>query len=235
MPPRLDRPRVRCAVYTRQSVDRDLDYSSCDAQREACEAFVGSMQYEGWELVDYRFDDVGVRGGSLERLALMRLVAAISSGLVDAVVVQRFDRLTRSVRDWSRLHELFERTGVELVVVAAGPDAADDWIAEEIREGDVVITADLPLAARCLAVGAAALGTNGREFTADSIGGALATREIKAGLRESGVSTGGPPPLSARDRSRFSNELDRIVQREIRAESARRAGAAGAAGPRGTS
>lgn len=125
--------------------------------------------------------------------------------------------------------------GVELVVVAAGPDAADDWIAEEIRTGDVVITADLPLAARCLAVGAAALGTNGREFTADSIGGALATREIKAGLRESGVSTGGPPPLSARDRSRFSNELDRIVQREIRAESARRAGAAGAAGPRGTS
>ena len=122
MPPRLDRPRVRCAVYTRQSVDRDLDYSSCDAQREACEAFVGSMQYEGWELVDCRFDDAGVGGGSLERPALMRLVAAISSGLVDAVVVQRFDRLTRSVRDWSRLHELFERTGVELVVVAAGRD-----------------------------------------------------------------------------------------------------------------
>lgn len=122
MPPRLDRPRVRCAVYTRQSVNRELDYSSCDAQREACEAFVGSMQYEGWELVDCRFDDVGVGGGSLERPALMRLVAAISSGLVDAVVVQRFDRLTRSVLDWSRLHELFERTGVELVVVAAGRD-----------------------------------------------------------------------------------------------------------------
>ena len=123
--------------------------------------------------------------------------------------------------------------GVELVVVSAGPDAADDWIAEEIRAGDVVITADLPLASRCLAVGAAALGTNGREFTADSIGGALATREIKAGLRESGVSTGGPAPLTARDRSRFSNELDRIVQREIRAESTRRAVAT--RGPRGTS
>lgn len=121
--------------------------------------------------------------------------------------------------------------GVELVVVAAGPDAADDWIAEEIRAGDVVITADLPLAARCLAVGAAALGSNGREFTSDSIGGALATREIKAGLRETGVSTGGPPPLSARDRSRFSNELDRIVQRALRAERERRAGATGAGGP----
>jgi uncharacterized protein YaiI (UPF0178 family) len=106
--------------------------------------------------------------------------------------------------------------GVEMIVVEEGPDAADDWIAEEIRAGDVVITADIPLAARCLEVGAFALGTNGREFTPDSIGGALATREIKASIRESGVVTGGPPPLSARDRSRFSNELDRIVQRAIR-------------------
>ena len=106
--------------------------------------------------------------------------------------------------------------GVEMVVVAEGPDAADDWIAEEIREGDIVITADIPLAARCLAVGAFALGTNGREFTADSIGGALATREIKAGIRESGFVTGGPPPLTGRDRSRFSNELDRVANRALR-------------------
>ena len=103
--------------------------------------------------------------------------------------------------------------GVEMVVVPDGPDAADDWIVEEIRAGDVVITADVPLAARCLAVAAYALGTNGREFTEDSIGGALATREIKASLREAGAVTRGPRPLSARDRSRFSNELDRIVQR----------------------
>ena len=106
--------------------------------------------------------------------------------------------------------------GVEMVVVADGPDAADDWIVEEIRPGDIVITADIPLAARCLAVGASALGTNGREFTPDSIGGALATREIKAGIRESGFSSGGPPPITARDRSRFSNELDRIVNRSLR-------------------
>ena len=106
--------------------------------------------------------------------------------------------------------------GVEMVVVAEGPDAADDWIAEEIREGDIVITADIPLAARCLAVGASALGTNGREFTADSIGGALATRGIKAGIRETGVLTGGPPPITARDRSRFSNELDRVANRALR-------------------
>lgn len=109
--------------------------------------------------------------------------------------------------------------GVEMVVVEKGPDAADDWIAEEIRAGDVVITADIPLAARCLEVGAFALGTNGREFTQDSIGSALATREIKASIRESGIATGGPPPLTGRDRSRFSNVLDRIVQAAMRRES----------------
>jgi len=67
--------------------------------------------------------------------------------------------------------------GVEMIVVPGGPDAADDWIAEEIRAGDIVVTADIPLAARCLAVGAFALGTHGRELTGDSIGGALATRD----------------------------------------------------------
>lgn len=106
--------------------------------------------------------------------------------------------------------------GVEMVVVEAGPDAADDWIAEEIRTGDVVITADIPLAARCLEVGAYALGTNGREFTLDSIGSALATREIKASIRVSGAVTGGPPPITSRDRSRFSNVLDRVVRAAIR-------------------
>jgi uncharacterized protein YaiI (UPF0178 family) len=103
-----------------------------------------------------------------------------------------------------------------MVVVEEGPDAADDWIAEEIRRNDVVITADIPLAARCLEVGAFALGTNGREFTPDSIGSALATREIKASIRESGLTTGGPSPITNRDRSRFSNVLDRIVQQAIR-------------------
>ncbi|HEB91232.1 MAG TPA: YaiI/YqxD family protein [Deltaproteobacteria bacterium] len=106
--------------------------------------------------------------------------------------------------------------GVGMVVVAEGPDAADDWIASEIRRNDIVITADIPLAARCLAVGALALGTNGREFTQDSIGGALATREIKASIRESGQSTGGPPPITAKDRSRFSNRLDQLAHRALR-------------------
>lgn len=106
--------------------------------------------------------------------------------------------------------------GVEMIVVEDGPDAADDWIAEEIRAGDIVITADIPLAARCLEIGAYALGTHGNEFNTDSIGVALAMREIKATIRESGVMTGGPPPLSNKDRSRFSNALDRVAHRALR-------------------
>lgn len=109
-----------------------------------------------------------------------------------------------------------EGMGVEMIVVDQGPDAADDWIAERARPGDVVVTADLPLAARCLEAGARVLGTNGREFDAESIGGLLATRELKEHLRGAGMATGGPPPLSNQDRSRFSSKLDELVQTSLR-------------------
>ncbi len=105
-----------------------------------------------------------------------------------------------------------EGAGVEMVLVEDGPDAADDWIAEHIRPADVAVTADIPLAARCLEAGARVLGTHGQPFTEDSIGAALATRDLKAELRESGLIGGGPPPLSQRDRSRFAASLDRLVQ-----------------------
>ena len=108
-----------------------------------------------------------------------------------------------------------EGAGVEMVLVEDGPDAADDWIAEHIRPADVAVTADIPLAARCLEAGARALGTHGQPFTEDSIGAALATRDLKAELRESGLVGGGPPPLSQRDRSRFAASLDRLVQQGI--------------------
>jgi hypothetical protein len=107
--------------------------------------------------------------------------------------------------------------GVELVVVGREPDAADDWIAEAVQPGDVVVTADVLLAARCLKAGARVLGTSGREFDEDSIGGQVATRDLKAQLREAGVRTGGPPALSAKDRSRFQSQLDRLVQLGLRA------------------
>ncbi len=106
--------------------------------------------------------------------------------------------------------------GAEMVLVEDGPDPAEDWIPENIRRGDIAITADIPLAARCLEVGAYALGIHGKAFDDDSIGGALATREIRSQLREAGVESGGPPPLSTRDRSRFSSTLDSMVQRSMR-------------------
>ncbi len=134
-------------------------------------------------------------------------IYAVASRLGLAVIVVANQRINVP-------HDL----GVEMIVVEAGPDAADDWIAEEIQPADVVVTADIPLAARCLEVGALALGTSGREFTAESIGGALATREIKAQVRETGVMTGGPAPLTNRDRSRFSNQLDQIVHRAMRSQ-----------------
>ncbi len=102
--------------------------------------------------------------------------------------------------------------GVEMIVVDGAPDAADDWIAGNVRAGDVVVTADIPLASRCLAAGARVLGTNGRPFTEDSIGGALATRDLKSQLREAGIQSGGPRALSERDRSRFLSKLDELVQ-----------------------
>jgi len=106
--------------------------------------------------------------------------------------------------------------GVAMIVVPEGPDAADDWIAERTEPGDVVVTADLPLAARCIAAGARVLGSNGREFDAESIGGLLATRDLKEHLRGAGLQTGGPPPLSDRDRSRFASKLDELVQKSLR-------------------
>ena len=95
----------------------------------------------------------------------------------------------------SRLH-VPARLRVEMVVVDGAPDAADDWIAEHVRPGDVVITADIPLAARCLAAGARVLGTNGRVFTEDSIGGALAIRGLEAELRDAGIASRGPAPIT---------------------------------------
>ena len=106
--------------------------------------------------------------------------------------------------------------GVEMVVVDQGPDVADDWIAEHVRRSDVVVTADIPLAARCLEKGARVLGSNGREFTEDSIGHQLATRDLKASLREAGLAGGGPPPISGKDRSRFSSKLDELVSKGVR-------------------
>ncbi|MBE7217246.1 MAG: YaiI/YqxD family protein [Caulobacteraceae bacterium] len=102
------------------------------------------------------------------------------------------------------------------IVVDAGPDVADDWIAERAGSGDIVVTADIPLAQRALAAGAQALHPAGRPFTADSIGAALASRAVGEHLRSIGEVTGGPKPFAAGDRSRFLQALDAAVVRARR-------------------
>ena len=102
------------------------------------------------------------------------------------------------------------------VVVEAGPDVADDWIAEHVRPGDVAITADIPLAERVLQAGAAAIAPNGRAFTVDSIGSAIAQRAIMEQIRSTGAVTGGPKPFDRTDRSRFLQSLDETINREMR-------------------
>ena len=105
---------------------------------------------------------------------------------------------------------------IELVVVSDGFDAADNWIAERAGAGDIVITADIPLADRSLKAGAAVIGNTGVPFTAASIGMAMANRELLSNLRAMGEVTGGPKPMTQRDRSRFLSALDEAVQKARR-------------------
>ena len=102
---------------------------------------------------------------------------------------------------------------IELVVVSDGFDAADNWIAERAVPGDIVITGDIPLADRCLKAGAAVIGNTGVPFTTASIGMAMANRELLSNLRAMGEVTGGPKPMSQRDRSRFLSALDEAIQK----------------------
>ena len=102
---------------------------------------------------------------------------------------------------------------IKLVVVSQGADAADDWIVDHIGRADICVTNDIPLAARCLKKEAFALKSNGKSYTNDNIGMALATREIMERIRESGEMTGGPPPFSKTDRSKFLDQIEKIVQK----------------------
>jgi DNA invertase Pin-like site-specific DNA recombinase len=111
--------KLRCAVYTRKSSEEglDMEFNSLDAQRESCEAYVASQKPEGWVLVPDRYDDGGFSGGTLERPALQRLLADIEAGRVDVIVVYKIDRLSRSLMDFSKLVEVFDRKGVTFVSV----------------------------------------------------------------------------------------------------------------------
>ncbi len=106
---------------------------------------------------------------------------------------------------------------IERVVVGSSMDEADNWIAERVGAGDIVITADVPLASRCVKAGAEVIAPNGRAFTQDSIGMTLATRNLMDSLRSAGAVTGGPKPFTPRDRSSFLSALEQAIVRLTRA------------------
>ena len=105
--------RMRCAIYTRKSSEEGLEqaFNSLDAQREACAAFILSQKHEGWTVLPTLYDDGGFSGGTMERPALKRLLADIDAGKVDVVVVYKIDRLTRSLFDFAKIVEAFDRQG----------------------------------------------------------------------------------------------------------------------------
>ncbi len=119
-----DQPVLRCAVYTRQSVaNAEQDLTSCDVQRERCDNYVRAMQYEGWQLLDERFDDLGVSGAELSRPGLDKLKSWCVQGRVDIVVATRLDRLNRKMSHWVQLADWFKQAGIELVFVDGGTNA----------------------------------------------------------------------------------------------------------------
>jgi site-specific DNA recombinase len=114
-PPR----KLRCAIYCRKSSEEGLSqtFNSLDAQREACLAYIQSQRREGWIAVDDRFDDGGFSGGTLDRPALRRLLRDIEAGKIDTIVCYRIDRLSRSLADFTKLVEIFDRHSVSLVSI----------------------------------------------------------------------------------------------------------------------
>src|SRR5580692_10368927 len=111
--------RIRCAIYTRKSTEEglDQDFNSLDAQRECAEAYISSQKQEQWVAVARRFDDGGFTGSNIDRPALKDLLSEIEAGRVDCVVVYKVDRLSRSLLDFARIMEVFDKRGVSFVSV----------------------------------------------------------------------------------------------------------------------
>lgn len=115
----MNKKTIKCAIYTRKSTEEGLeqDFNSLDAQREACESYIKSQQHEGWTLIDKQYNDGGFSGGNLERPALKELFKDIQEGKVDTVVVYKIDRLTRSLMDFSKIVEIFDKQSVTFVSI----------------------------------------------------------------------------------------------------------------------
>jgi site-specific DNA recombinase len=194
---RAERPlirKLRCAVYTRKSTEEglEMEFNSLDAQREACEAYVASQRAEGWLLAPDRYDDGGFSGGTLERPALKRLLADIESGRVDVVVVYKIDRLSRSLMDFSRLVEVFDRQNVTFVSVTQSFNTTTSM-------GRLTLNVLLSFA----------------QFEREVIGERI--RDKFAASRRKGMWMGGWAPLGyeVRDRKLVVNEEDAKLVRSI--------------------
>ncbi len=184
----------RCAVYTRKSTEEglDMEFNSLDAQREACEAFIASQKAEGWVLVPDRYDDGGVSGGTLERPALKRLLADIEDGRVDVVVVYKIDRLSRSLMDFAKLVEVFERRHVTFVSVTQSFNTTTSM-------GRLTLNVLLSFA----------------QFEREVIGERI--RDKVAASRRKGMWMGGYPPLGydVKTRKLVVNEVEATTVRNI--------------------
>src|SRR5688500_7417063 len=110
---------IRCAIYTRKSTEEGLEqeFNTLDAQRESAEAFIAAQKHEGWVCLPEKYDDGGFSGGNLDRPAMRRLLADIDAGKVNCVVVYKVDRLSRSLMDFARVMQVFDRHGVSFVSV----------------------------------------------------------------------------------------------------------------------
>lgn len=176
---KTDKPKKRCAVYTRKSTDEglDQDFNSLDAQREAAEHHIRAQAHEGWMLLPDRYDDGGFSGGTIDRPGVRRLIQDIESGLIDVVVVYKIDRLSRSMADFMKLMELFEKHSVSFVSVTQhfNTDTSMGRLTLNILQSFAQFE---------------------REMTAERI------RDKFAASKRKGMWMGGPPPLGYDVRSR---------------------------------
>ncbi len=188
------RRKVRCAVYTRVSTDErlDMEFNSLDAQREAALSYIASQKHEGWILVGDRYDDGGFSGGSIERPALQRLLRDVESGVIDVIVVYKVDRLSRSLTDFARIVEIFERHNVSFVSVTQAFNTTTSM-------GRLTLNILLSFA----------------QFEREVIGERI--RDKFAASRRKGMWMGGTPPLGydVRDRKLVVNETEAELIRLI--------------------
>jgi DNA invertase Pin-like site-specific DNA recombinase len=186
--------KVRCAIYTRKSSEEGLDqeFNSLDAQRAACEAYVASQRHEGWVLVPHHYDNGGISGGTLERPALQRLIADLEMGRIDVVVVYKVDRLTRSLMDFAKLVDVFERNKVSFVSITQQFNTTTSM-------GRLTLNILLSFA----------------QFEREVIGERI--RDKFAASRKKGMWMGGNPPLGydIRNRKLVVNEAEAALVRRI--------------------